>query len=503
MSSRRASELLRRTVLIGFVGLAATACSGGKSASPAQTAPAPTLTTDTTPASTTSGAVSGSSASDWPLFGYTAARPNSGPSATGITAAKVGRLRLQRVLLNGTVDSSPIYLHAVRVRGAVHDVFFVTTTYGRTEAIDASSGRVLWRYRRGAFPAGAGRAQKPPPPPAADPSRKWIYAASPDGRIQRLSVADGHLAWRTRITLLPSREKIASALNYWHGRVIATTGGYVGDAPPYQGHVALLAASNGRLLSVWNSLCSNRHRLISPSSCASSDSAIWGRAGAVVDTATGGLLVATGNGDWNGRTNWGDSTVYLSAAASRVLGSWTPKDEAGLQSSDLDLGSTSPVLLGGGYIAQGGKDGKIRLLSLSKMSPAGRTGGELQTGSTPGADHLFTAPAGWPTAGRTWLFVADNAGLAAWTLGSGRLHRAWSAGTPGTSPVVAGGLLYVYDPNGGLGIYQPRTGKKLSTLAAAGGHWNSPIVVDRRIALPEGDANQHASTGVLDIYRVG
>jgi hypothetical protein len=407
------------------------------------------------------------------------------------------------VLLDGTVDSSPIYLHAVRVGGVVRDVFFVTTTYGRTEAIGASSGRVLWRYTPAGYSTWAGTSQITTATPAVDPSRRWIYAASPDGRIQKLSVSHGHLAWRTRITLLPSREKIASALNYWHGRVIATTGGYIGDAPPYQGHVALLAASNGKLLGVWNSLCSNRHHLISPSSCGFSDSAIWGRAGAVVDTATGRLLVATGNGDWNGRTNWGDSTLYLSADASRLLGNWTPTDEAALQSSDLDLGSTSPALLGGGCLVQGGKDGKIRLLSLRKLSPAGRKGGELQTISTPGATDLFTAPAVWHTNAQTWLFVADNAGLAAWTLSGGRLHRAWSTGTPGTSPVVAGGLLYVYDPNGGLGIYQPRTGKKLGTLAAGAGHWNSPIVADGRIALPEGDANQHALGGVLDIYRLG
>jgi hypothetical protein len=213
--------------------------------------------------------------------------------------------------------------------------------------------------------------------------------------------------------------------------------------------------------------------------------------------------LATGNGDWNDKTNWGDSTVHLSADASHVLGSWTPTVQAELQSSDLDLGSTSPVLLGGGSIAQGGKDGKIRLLSLTKLSPPGRTGGELQTISTPGATDLFTAPAVWHADGRTWLFVADNAGLAAWTLDGGRLRRAWSTSTPGTSPVIAGGLLYVYDPNGGLPIYQPSSGKKLGTLAAGGGHWNSAIVADGRIALPEGDANQHALSGVLDIYRHG
>jgi hypothetical protein len=240
-----------------------------------------------------------------------------------------------------------------------------------------------------------------------------------------------------------------------------------------------------------------------PSSCASNDSAIWGRAGAVVDTATGALLVATGNGPWNGSTDWGDSTLRLSADASRVLGSWTPTDQAELASRDLDLGSTSPVLLGGGYVAQGGKDGKIRLLRLGKLSPLGRTGGELQTISTPGATDLFTAAAVWHAGGRTWLFVADNDGLAAWTLDGGRLRAAWSATTPGTSPIVAGGLLYVYDPNGGLDVYVPASGKKVATLAADGGHWNSPVVADGRIALREGHANRHATSGVLDIYRLG
>src|SRR5207253_11501373 len=168
-----------------------------------------------------------------------------------------------------------------------------------TLAIDANDGAVLWRYTPPGYESWAGSRRVTTATPVADPSRSFIYAASPDGHIQKLAVADGRALWNTAITRLPEREKIASSLNFFRGRVIATTGGYIGDAPPYQGHVAILAASNGRLLSVWNSLCSNRHRLISPSSCASSDSAIWGRAGAVVDTATGGLLVATGNGDWN------------------------------------------------------------------------------------------------------------------------------------------------------------------------------------------------------------
>jgi hypothetical protein len=468
----------RRALAIVCAVVAVSACGSGKTAAP--------------PAGGT----------DWPLYGYTSARSNSGPASTGITAANVAQLRRQRMTLDGTVDSSPIYLHGVRVLGAPHDAFFVTTTYGKTEAIDASTGRVLWRWTPPGYRSWAGSYRITTATPAADPSRAWIYAASPDGRIQKLSVASGRAAWRVRVTLLPTREKIPAALNYRRGRVIVATGGYIGDAPPYQGHVAIVDARRGRLLRVWNSLCSNRHRLISPSSCAASGSAIWARSGAVADPATGALLAATGNGDWNGRTNWGDSVVRLKGDASRLLGSWTPTDEAALAAQDADLGSTAPALLGGGLAVQGGKDGKLRLLELGRLAPAGRRGGEVQTVATPGSIDLFTTPAVWHSGATTWIFVGDDAGLAAWTLSGRRLHRAWGNGSASTSPVVAGGLLYAYDPGGRLRVYDPKTGRRLADLQAGRGHWNSPIVADGLVALPEGDANDHRTTGVLNVYRL-
>ena len=69
--------------------------------------------------------------------------------------------------------------------------------------------------------------------------------------------------------------------------------------------------------------------------------------------------------------------------------------------------------------------------------------------------------------------------------------------------MVAGGLLFVYgSQSGGLRVYQPTSGTLVTTLVSGSGHWNSPIIADRRIALPEGSANDHATTGILDIWRV-
>jgi PQQ-like domain len=442
-----------------------------------------------------------SSGHDWTRFGWDARRSNDDPNATGITAANLGTLTRQQVHLPGTVDSSPIYLHGVTIRDATHDAFFVTTTYGITLAIDAANGNVLWRWTPNSYSHLAGSEQITTATPVADPSRKWIYAASPDGRIQKLSVATGHVMWRRAITRLPSREKIAASLNFADGHVIATTGGYIGDTPPYQGHVVVIGPKHGRLLHVWNSLCSNQHRLLVPAGCPQSDSAIWGRAGAVVVPRSGKLLVATGNGPWYGRIYWGDSVLVLSSKA-KLVGNYTPKNTGQLNAGDLDLGSTSPVYLTSKLIAQGGKDGKIRLLSLRRLrGTRPHKGQELQIVSTPSGTDLLTAPAVWRSGKQVWLIAADGGGTQAWSLSGGRLHSVWRNGHGGTSPVIAGGLLWVYDPGGGLRVYRPESGQLVKTLNTGNGHWNSPIVTDGRVALPEGDANDHATSAVLDIWR--
>ena len=442
-------------------------------------------------------------AQDWPTFGWDVFRSSAPSVGMGLSEGKISSLSRQQVALGGTVDASAIYLRGAAIKGSAHDAFFVTTTYGKTLAIDADSGAVLWEHTPASYESLKGTYRITNATPVADDDREFIYAAASDGMIRKLAVADGRVVWATAITRLPEREKIASPLSFFHGRVIAATDGYIGDYPPYQGHVAILDAATGSLLHVWNSLSSDRHELLDPSSVPESDSGIWGRAGVVIDSAIGNMYLATGNGLWDGSVNWGDSVIELDPDATRILGNYTPSNTDQLNDEDADLGSTSPVLLGGGLIAQGGKDRIIRVLDWRTMlGTAPHRGGEASYVSTPSGGRLLTAPALLRVNGSTWLFAADNGATSAWTLAGRRLQLRWRANHAGTSPVVADGMLFVYDPHGGLRVYEATSGRLIATLPCGPGHWNSPIVADGRIALPEGNANWHRTTGVLDIWRL-
>jgi hypothetical protein len=170
-----------------------------------------------------------------------------------------------------------------------------------------------------------------------------------------------------------------------------------------------------------------------------------------------------------------------------------------------------PTYHGRRLAVQGGKAGVLDLLDLDRLNgttggASARTGGQIQQLSSPGGDQVFTAPAVWSRDGRTWVFVADGSGTWAYELTGGGAHPhlrvAWKSGSGGTSPVIAGGLLYVYDPSGALNVYLPRSGHRLASLPAGGGHWNSPIVTGGRVILPVGNANDHATSGTLDIFHL-
>jgi len=441
---------------------------------------------------------------NWPEFGLNPQRSNATDETTGITAANVGHLRLRTVALPATADNSAIYVHGADVDGSPHDVAVVTTDYGTTLAIDAGSGAVLWRFVPRGISSWQGSAQITTASPIVDAAHRFVYATSPNGLVHKLSLASGteQPGWPVRITPLPQREKLTASLNIADGDLLASTGGYDGDTPPYVGHIVAISLASGRIEHVFNTLCANRTTIINPPSCSASDSAILSRSGPVVEPGATRVLIATGNAPYNGTTDFGDSVIELTLPDLKLRQVYTPTDQAMLNSNDLDLGSGSPALLPGNLAWIAGKDGLQRVLNLSALDghPPGtrpRTGGQLQTLPSPGGQQVFTAPAVW----HNFLYVADGGGTSAYRVSPHGLQPLWQNSTAGTSPVLAGGLLYVYDPGGGgIVVYEPTTGHVVATLPAPSGHWNSPIVVDGHVIEPTGDDNDHLLSGSLLIY---
>jgi PQQ-like domain len=437
---------------------------------------------------------------DWPLLGLNPQRTDATDQPTGITAGNARRLKRRSVDLPGTVDSSPIYLHDVSVQGKRRDVFVMTTTYGKTLAVDAATGRIQWVFTPSSYASYRGTYQITTSTPAADTDRAHVFAAAPDGRIYRLSLATGGETggpgWPVTITRYPVREKITGAINVTGNHVIGATGGYIGDTPPYQGHVVVIDRQSGRILGIFNTLCANSHRLLyPPRDCPQSHGSVWARDAVQVE-ANGNLLFATGRGHADDHTYFGNSVLELAPDASWLIRYWTPPDANLRDANDVDVGSTGPVLTGRGTVVQSGKDSKIHVVVL------GRPGYEVQTLPTPGGSQMIAGyPAVWHHGTQITLFATTSSGTAAYGVDSdGRLHQIWDNGTAGTSPVIAGGLVYIYDPGGALNIYLPTTGRLVVSLPAGGGHWNAPIIGGGRIALAQGDANDRRTSGTLNLY---
>src|SRR5262249_17501957 len=145
---------------------------------------------------------------------------------------------------------------------------------------------------------------------------------------------------------LSDRNNQRSALAYGNETVYIAWASY-GDAAPYHGMVK--AYDSKILLSVGEFN-------VTPSG---EMGGIWMSGGAPSMDAEGNLYYATGNGTWNGTTDFGNSIVKLRARTLQVLDWFTPYDWQNLNNNDLDLGSSYPVILPGlNMLIIGSKAGK-------------------------------------------------------------------------------------------------------------------------------------------------
>lgn len=465
-------------------------------------------------------AAPGAAAYDWLQFNGDPQHSGNNTRETAIHRNNVGRMLLRwQATLPAYSDGASVLLEAVTTPSGIKDVVYVTTTAGHIVALDAATGSQLWIHQ---YAAGTCKINQNPAAsacyttssPAIDPNRQYVYSYGLDGYVHKYQVGDGAEfvtgGWPQLATVKGFHEKSAGALTF--ATVGPTTylyaihGGYPGDNGDYQGHVTAINLGTGAQ-NVFNTLCSNQtvHFELAPTTpnCATARSAIWSRPGVVYHSGTGRIVMATGNGNFNGDIggfNWGDSVIALnpdgSGSGGKPVDAYTPTNQATLEAVDDDLGSSSPAILPAPansvvqhLAVQGGKDAKLRLINLANLNGSGSPGplgGEVAAIiNVPQGGVVLTQPAVWRNLAdsSTWTFVVNNSGgtgLKLFTDASGHpfLTSQWTTGTGGGSPLIANNLLY-YAGGNALRALDPKTGTVLWTNTRIGGtHWQSPMVAN-------------------------
>lgn len=343
--------------------------------------------------------------------------------------------KLFSVSVDGYVYAQPLYLPEVSIGGSSHHVLYIVTEHDSVYALDADVGTVLWMVS--VIPAGGTTVNSYTDLNCTD--------ISPEVGITSTPVIDT----TTGTLYLVAKSKVGgSIVQYLHAMDVATgaekmggpvdiqasvagtaadgNGSTVFFSPRNQNQRAALLLENGHLVIGWSSHCdySPWHGWLMSYNAASLaqeavfnaspngyGNGVWMSGGGLAADAAGNIFFATGNGSWNGTTNFGDSIVKLgspSGGAFPVEDYFTPFDQGTLATEDQDVASGGVVLLpplasGQQLLAQMGKNGTVFLLDRNNMgqycvnqSPAcaGRDPQIIQeiVGATPG---VWGSPAYW------------------------------------------------------------------------------------------------------------
>jgi hypothetical protein len=172
------------------------------------------------------------------------------------------------------------------------------------------------------------------------------------------------------------------------------------DILPYHGWIMAYDAKSLKQTAV---LC------VSPTGM---EAGIWqsGR-GAVVD-AGGNIYYETGNGDWNGTSDFGESLLKLRVTGHEftVVDYFTPADYAALNKRDADFGSSGPMLIPGtSLIVTGDKHGVLTLFdtrSLGKLTPNNK---QLVQSLAVNGGRVLNGPAWWEGPAGPLLYIWGEA----------------------------------------------------------------------------------------------
>ena len=369
---------------------------------------------------------------------------------------------------------------------------YVATQNDSVYALDAATGAIVWHRQMGTpVPdqqnAGCGDIGDVgiTSTPVIDPTTGRIYVVgdtwdgSDPATIHHLLVGykltDGNPAGAPRVVdgpgSQPAYQLQRPGLALDAGKVIIGYGGNAGDCGPYNGWLVAAPENGGPLTSFRVEL-------------ADQQGAIWASGNGPPVDASGDVWASTGNGDPSA-FDYQESVLRLDSNL-RLLDHWAPVNWSSLDSGDVDLGSSMPLLLPGGLVFEIGKQGVGYLLRASAL------GG---TGAAPAFEaHVCNGSWGGGVYFGGVIYVACSNGLQALLLNtsvpsfvpvSGFGADAGAVG----SPIVAAGMVWSVDwHNGTLFALDPVSGAtRFSANLGSVDHFVSPSAAGGRLFAGAGD----------------
>jgi hypothetical protein len=178
---------------------------------------------------------------------------------------------------------------------------------------------------------------------------------------------------------------------------------------------------------------------------------VWMSGQGLTVDSSGNLYLITGNGTFDGSTNFGDSIMKLTGGLTPA-DYFTPSNQDALNSQDADLGSGGVLNLPGtNYVIGGGKDGRLFLLSSANMghynAGTDQAVQEFQAVALNGSStHIHGSPVYWnsPVNGPTLYVWGENDHGRAYTFGGSSFNSTAVSTTSLTAPSgMPGGILSI------------------------------------------------------------
>ena len=353
-----------------------------------------------------------------------------------VNVAEFGKLYNYSV--DGAAYAQPLYMPSVQIRGrGTHNILFVATMNDKLYAFDADvPGKPLWSRDF------TNQAEDVTPVPVTDITDNnnlnvvgnvgimgtpvidagkatlyFVARTKERGRyVQRLHAVDIRDGKDT-LTPVEITAQVRSAARdaksgilYFDPKAgnqraaLALAGGAViiawashEDIQPYHGWIMAYSSSTLRQI---GALC------ISPDG---EEGGIWqsGR-GPVVDRDQN-IYFETGNGTWDGKTEFGNSVLRLRVGPHSLdlEDYFTPDDYAALNERDADLGSTGPMLIPGtNTLICGNKQGLLYILDKRHLGHEGPGNLGLTQSFSVGEGRVLGGPAYWsgPQGGLIYLW---------------------------------------------------------------------------------------------------